>query len=81
MPWRNCFTTTLDCRPRSSRCYAAQYPELRSTITSACSRRSLTCLIYYAGHGHKDVSAGRAYWLPVDAHPTTAPTGSMRLRY
>jgi uncharacterized caspase-like protein len=30
-------------------------------------------LIYYAGHGHKDVSAGRAYWLPVDAQPDHSP--------
>jgi len=30
-------------------------------------------LIYYAGHGHKDVAAGRAYWLPVDAQPDHSP--------
>jgi uncharacterized caspase-like protein len=30
-------------------------------------------LIYYAGHGYKDVSAGRAYWLPVDAQPDHSP--------
>lgn len=26
-------------------------------------------LIYYAGHGHHDREADRAYWLPVDARP------------
>jgi len=30
-------------------------------------------LIYYAGHGHKDVAAQRAYWLPVDAQRDHSP--------
>ncbi len=30
-------------------------------------------LIYYAGHGHKDVAAHRAYWLPVDAQRDHSP--------
>src|SRR5215813_913399 len=30
-------------------------------------------LIYYAGHGHKDVDAHRAYWLPVDAEKNHVP--------
>src|SRR6266700_6462039 len=30
-------------------------------------------LIYYAGHGQKDVAAQRAYWLPVDAQPDHSP--------
>jgi uncharacterized caspase-like protein len=30
-------------------------------------------LIYYAGHGHKDVDAHRAYWLPVDAERNRMP--------
>jgi hypothetical protein len=30
-------------------------------------------LIYYAGHGHKDVDAHRAYWLPVDAEKNHTP--------
>jgi uncharacterized caspase-like protein len=30
-------------------------------------------LIYYAGHGNKDVAAHRAYWLPVDAQRNHSP--------
>jgi uncharacterized caspase-like protein len=30
-------------------------------------------LIYYAGHGHKDPAAHRAYWLPVDAERDHTP--------
>ncbi len=37
---------------------------LRETLTG-----SDNLLIYYAGHGYLDESAGRGYWLPVDAQP------------
>ena len=45
----------------------------RNTILTAMNnyRRTLpensNLLIYYAGHGHHDLDADKAYWLPVDA--------------
>jgi hypothetical protein len=45
----------------------------RSQIVTALSdyRRRLgadaSLLVYYAGHGHRDAEAGKAYWLPSDA--------------
>ena len=47
----------------------------RSNILGALGqyRRSLrendSLLIYYAGHGHSDPDADKAYWLPADAEP------------
>jgi hypothetical protein len=47
----------------------------RSQIVAMLSgyRRELgadaSLLVYYAGHGHRDGEAGKAYWLPVDATP------------
>ncbi|HEX8282126.1 MAG TPA: caspase family protein [Pyrinomonadaceae bacterium] len=45
----------------------------RSEVVAALSeyRRKLSAdaslLVYYAGHGHRDAAADKAYWLPVDA--------------
>lgn len=47
----------------------------RAQILAALSayRRDLgadaSLLVFYAGHGYRDVKAGKVYWLPVDATP------------
>ena len=47
----------------------ATRPEIVAALSGHTRRlgADASLLVYYAGHGHREAEAGKAYWLPVDA--------------